>query len=872
MFNVLHEVFISPLVLGMSFIFVHAYNLVGSYGFAIVLLSVVVNILLLPMYRIGNTWELKEREKHFQMANKIAEIKEAFKGQERFMMLKTLYRQNNYHPIMGIRSSFTLLIQIPFFVAAYQLLSDLPVLSGQAFGPFTNLGLPDAFIQVGDSHVNLMPLLMTVVSLLSILFHSRGVLFQGKIKLYVLAIVFLVFLYSAPLGLVLYWTSSNVFSFIKNSFYACIEKDKESISLQKKLVSPSLLSRYKSISNKSSKITIIPEINSPLIYFSSAYLILFLISAYVPINFYLSDPYFFDIKLIDVVFYAIKTIVIGLSVFGLIYFVLNKNKMIRNKVTYIVVCVAAYMLFNILVPLRDYGVIDHYVLTHEYALHNRKFLSIFDVILLCSILCTFYFLSIKGALLKNKVIFLLINAVFTFFTIFSGITSNINYEHLESVSLNYMLPKDNVLNSYSQNKKNVVVFMLDTFTGDHVESIFQQYPDIKKHFTGFIWYPDTITTGSSTFISEPSIHGGYDYTVKSINARSENIDSLLDEIAKGYQVFNNDFGAKEFDVSIFRPSFVTCKMIRKHVNNKYLKECVNRHAVSLYFSNYMKRINKKIHGDGLVDDNAFLQAFALFSAAPYGIRPRIYGEATWLGALERDMKGTYTRGTYAKYAYLSLMGGISNTQSDKPTFKYITSMITHYPFNVNANLELVLGDPIFSRKGQLTKIDGVIPEHVYVEAFSLNAIAKWIKWLKDSSIYDNTMIVLVSDHGASDSRSLSTSFNLDVKGEYKIGTNQGYPGSPHGLLMVKDFHNNAPFSVSKKQMSSADVPSIVCSVIDGCQHIPNDPRYSNRERVIEHSTIVNWSPKRHPKNKYNEATRYRISGSMFNKENWKRIK
>lgn len=223
MLNFLYDVFITPLIMGMNFVLVNAYDAFGSYGLAIIVLSLVVNTVLLPLYNMADSWQQEEREKQAKMADKIAEIKQAFSGQERFMMLKTLYRQNNYHPIMAVRNSVGFLIQVPFFFAAYQLLSHFPELNGQSFGPFTDLGIPDGLVSFGDWQINVMPFVMTAINLLSAFVYTQGLSSKDKVQLYVFAGLFLVLLYVSPAGLVLYWTLNNIYSLVKNTYYKYME-------------------------------------------------------------------------------------------------------------------------------------------------------------------------------------------------------------------------------------------------------------------------------------------------------------------------------------------------------------------------------------------------------------------------------------------------------------------------------------------------------------------------------------------------------------------------------------------------------------------------------------------------------------------------
>ena len=78
------------------------------------------------------------------------------------MMLQTYYRQNDYSPTNALRGSVSLLLEIPFFMAAYQFLSHLELLQGVGFGPIADLGAPDQLLTLFGHSVNLLPILMTL--------------------------------------------------------------------------------------------------------------------------------------------------------------------------------------------------------------------------------------------------------------------------------------------------------------------------------------------------------------------------------------------------------------------------------------------------------------------------------------------------------------------------------------------------------------------------------------------------------------------------------------------------------------------------------------------------------------------------------------
>ena len=118
-----------------------------------------------------------------------------------------------------MKGATSLFLEIPFFIAAYKFLSGLQLLNGVSFGPIADLGRPDGLLVIGGMHINLLPIIMTAINLVSCVIFTKGSLLKTKIQLYSMAIFFLVFLYTSPAGLVFYWTLNNTFSLVKTIFY-----------------------------------------------------------------------------------------------------------------------------------------------------------------------------------------------------------------------------------------------------------------------------------------------------------------------------------------------------------------------------------------------------------------------------------------------------------------------------------------------------------------------------------------------------------------------------------------------------------------------------------------------------------------------------
>ena len=217
--EILYQLLIGPLELFFEVVFTIANRVIDNPGLSIIFLSLAMNILVLPLYRQADKKQEEARERTQRMKPWTDHIKKTFSGDERFMILQTYNRQNGYNQTDALTGSISLLLEIPFFIAAFHFLSNLQVLKGTSFGPLTDLGAPDGLITFGDVTINALPILMTLINVISAAIYLRGFPLNTKIQTYGIAAIFLVLLYNSPSGLVFYWTLNNVFSLIKNLFY-----------------------------------------------------------------------------------------------------------------------------------------------------------------------------------------------------------------------------------------------------------------------------------------------------------------------------------------------------------------------------------------------------------------------------------------------------------------------------------------------------------------------------------------------------------------------------------------------------------------------------------------------------------------------------
>jgi YidC/Oxa1 family membrane protein insertase len=187
-------------------------NVTGSAGWAIILFTVVVKIVLFPL-----TWQqIRSQRAMMVIQPKIKAAQKKF-GKDRTKLSEEtmrIYKENNVNPASGC---LPLVIQMPIWFALYQALQNLgqqnPVFQ-EPFWWLPNLAEHDPYY--------IMPVLTAVTQWgIQRMMTPPSVdpqQAQMNRAMQIMPLMFLFFSLQFPSGLVLYWVTSNVVSFVQQYF------------------------------------------------------------------------------------------------------------------------------------------------------------------------------------------------------------------------------------------------------------------------------------------------------------------------------------------------------------------------------------------------------------------------------------------------------------------------------------------------------------------------------------------------------------------------------------------------------------------------------------------------------------------------------
>ena len=440
----------------------------------------------------------------------------------------------------------------------------------------------------------------------------------------------------------------------------------------------------------------------------------------------------------------------------------------------------------------------------------------------------------------------------------------------DRISNHLSLPQDQVsgelpsfhaeLSSFSKNHPNVLILLSDGFSGSHLEIILEQFSNFKNDFEGFVYYPNTVSVDGHTTRTAHTILTGF--KTSPINNRDKNLQTYSqyahDELLNFYKKLNSS-------------NYIVHSYNMPHIDEQDSDESLRIYAdhgvgYTQYYINHMG-VNEYIRA--IRSQNVpigEMSSIGLFYFSPYTLRSRLiykeftFGNYSWIFGSKTQI-GTFINAVKLSSilpSFAQNLGIVPETEDNKPIFKYIHTYHTHYPFALEATecKPQINPSSILSNE-YLSYINN--PNHYDNEVCAVREFTKILDFLKQNQIYDNTMIILVSDHSYNDliaHKSLSG---------YSLGNN------PNPLLLIKPFKSRAPFEIDMRLMSNADVYGILCDKLGLACEATNILEHYPKHRSLVHTLNVHWTEESRNANSLLFQKIWRIDDNVLDPKNWHEI-
>lgn len=848
-------------------------------GWAVVGMSVLLSLLLTPLYIWIERRKGADKVKNAPMQAEIDKIDAVYSGRERFYYTREIRRRYRYNPWTAMIPTLGLLVQIPFLLAAYHYLSGLALFDGAAFWYIKDLSKPDTIATVAGMPINLLAIVMTAINIVSGWRYAESGRPKERVQYMAVAAIFLFLLYNCAASVVLYWTLSNALSFVRSEVFfrqkggvAHVKNDagakrpalREWLDLAAGAASAYAVAIavcipmfHMEIPSEFDNVVLLWNAFASLVFASAAMMAascvgmgrrtgigglacvgmvaaliaIRLLSEYAelpvdrcPLLKYLSSMCFPLCTLLSaalfllfgavgcgrsrkkdscgkdsdamlptlaaacigaqltfcgpiVVFASFPEGVRGnawlslgwyaccgmmllpLAVRVLIGFT---HGAVRNFISRAVIFVfAVAFVYGNLFP-SDYGVL----FCGAYSMPENMNPQVGVILLECLVLVLLWLLlrTAEGWLFANackvKVCLAVVLASF-FFRVLVALcrmdgSSGTQYGSDESGDPQFI---------FSRSGTNTVYLLLDSVVGQAFGKIAESDPSIAREFDGFTWYPNTISSGTCTYPNLPAMWGGEKYFPHEIGESRK----LKDVYFEAFENYKSAILAQGYDFG--------CTKI-------YTIYGVSTNGISRMWSE--EEYTRGVANRALANDEGEFMALklnALLRAVPTAFRRWIYDGGRWHQRVRKQKSSTFSK-------FFDFMEDLPLRSAVAPGrgmyYQHIHSEAAHYP--------------------HLTRIKGEEKQRGAAESFrwSLSATAKWLHWMKKNGVYDNTRIVICSDHGTGfdDESLMDPRYSSNISRMKDVGRNLNMY---FALLLAKDVGERGSLRVdtSTKTVSHA---------------------------------------------------------------------
>ena len=984
LFDILYNIIIYPVEFIIEIVF-YLFNNVFKSGYATSLffLSLIINFISLPLYNIAESWQAKERAIQEKMKPMIDNIKAVYKGDQRYLLIRTCQRINGYKTIYAFRGTLGLLIQIPFFLAAYNFIHNLSGLQLGSFLFIKDFSKPDGILNIGNISVNILPFIMTLFSLLAGLVYSKKLRFKESLPLYIVSLIFLVLLYNSPSGLVFYWTLNCLFSLIKNivieyKLYKVFVVNKYKIlrgyniffviltiifllliSLSKidrkgyvdiidyvyniddnyvynaKFIPYSKIFKQSDLFvlkirkekipdyvvniNYSSFVNIINsiELNDSIENIGKIELYYSLNIRETLINIYLAFLFIFILVNLSgienfILKYNSKTneefikirnqlfLISALSISALAGFFIISSIIINsvnefNNPSYLLInnlsiCLGIFLFYPLFIYILfsdkikniislttifilPIVLINTFIMTGNYININSNFIFDNTNLLIAStkeiiinIFLIFISLIIVFILIKKKYLSVLCNIYLIIFLVIISISifnttqifKDYNKIKLTRKNIDNSVYNDKKIFNLSKNGENVFVFISDMAVSSYWYDAFERFPNYKKDFDGFVYYPNTVSYSEHT-TSIASLHGGYDYLPYEMSIDGNyNITNFHNEALLMIPLSLQKYG---YSSSILDPAYLNFsaysdfEIFKKYTNvNAYDSSFIYQESINNYFGNNIKLDLNDLE---LLEQKKLSVRFSIFRMLPINLRHSFYNNGEWFNISSLNINEGINH-----YALLNYTTNTIFINSNGNYYNIFHNGITHH---ANFFGNDYLPHNISSIKVSKEDMDIYGSEHdakyFYVSISALNSFNNILNFLKNNDIYDNTKIIIVSDHATPVDSSLFTNKNLD----FARGIN--------ALLMFKDFNVRGELKTDTNFMTIADTPYLATKHIPNIKNPFNNKLITNDYKTNGANIILfnSWYIQNQKYNRYDFDILYNVKNNIFDINNWKKF-
>lgn len=385
-------------------------------------------------------------------------------------------------------------------------------------------------------------------------------------------------------------------------------------------------------------------------------------------------------------------------------------------------------------------------------------------------------------------------------------------------------------------RENLLVIMMDTFQSDFLHSLLAEGRLDPAVLDGFRFYPDTLGVAPTTYLTMPAFHSGLSYSPG---------QAISDYYVQGVEQgsFFNRLGDAGYQIDMVNP---------------IAGRCPEASSICVYQEAFLNdpEANRLSEATHLLD-------LALFRGLPPVIRNAVYdGDSGVLtGMFDAINLSGLNKRIYDANRVLDLFASAAHVDDGAPTARLIHLLNTHPPMMLDERCRFVGIKRNPARDDTLDQV-----------ACGMNRFAAVLEQLKTIGAFDQTLIILVADTGASSARAADDLVSLYARQSGETVTSRSrLIGAANPVLAIKYPNSRHALMRDERQVQLVDIPATVCDVLGVCSmdgvSLLDAAVDEDRTRVFNYYQWRNsyWGLKTIP-----GLIQYRINGALWKSDSWTR--
>lgn len=381
---------------------------------------------------------------------------------------------------------------------------------------------------------------------------------------------------------------------------------------------------------------------------------------------------------------------------------------------------------------------------------------------------------------------------------------------------------------------NVIHVVLDAFQSDLFQEIIETNPDhYFNRMEGFTFFTDALGSFPTTYMSVPAFLSGRNYSNKIP------MPVFLKKTLKGNTIVSAVLkSGYEVDLAVGP--------------NEY---CMAPHSNCFKISLLRDiPIQHRIKSSGL-----FMLDLVLFRCTPHYVKKYVYNNQLWMFQQLFGLPDDNRLFFFEHQAFLRELTKKMTKDRTNPVYKLVHLLSTHPPIVVNEDGEYAGEILPNTRKNMKIQLKVVLDD-----------LLEFFETLKSAGIYDSSLIILHSDHGAGHKAEMNGANPELEEADFGKWELPNLAGSALVLMAIKPPGSKGLLKPSAAQVSLTDIPSTISAIMGLDQEFPAQSVYeidpnNNRKRKFFY---YKWKHENWQSDYFDRLDEFIIKGSVYDKASW----